>query len=226
MNSVILLSGGKGERMMDLTPKQYLLLAGKPIIMHTLERIDNIEQVNQIILICADEYIYNIKNMQKQYNLKIPITFVRPGLTRQESVYNGLMEVINESVIIHEAVRPFVSEEEFRVLIDESYENVTYGYTIPYTVLKGVEFIEEELNRSELVNIQLPQKFNTNKLLCAHKKAIEEKKIFTEDASLIFHYLGEKIKILYGTSYNIKITEPIDLDISEIIYKDYIVRRK
>lgn len=223
--TVVLLSGGKGSRMQETVPKQYLQLAGKPMIMHLIERFDRIDSIDKIVVVCDPSYNDSILQMAKEYNISKLIEYVNAGATRQESVFNGLKNVNTNSVIIHEAARPFVRTAEFINLINDDSENITLGYDIPFTVLKGHEEIEGLLNRSELVNIQLPQKFNTSDLKRAHEKAISEGNAYTEDASLVYNELNVPIKILKGKSYNLKITEPVDLLFGEIIYKTYISNR-
>ena len=225
MYSVILLSGGRGCRMQESTPKQYLLLCGKPMIMHSIERFDIIDQINEIVIVCDNIYVDNIKQMLHEYNVETPTVFANSGATRQESVYNGLCAATNKNVLIHEAARPFVRVEEFQQIINDESENISYGYNIPYTVLKGNSTVEGILNRSELINVQLPQKFNRDLLLQAHEVARSRGDIYTEDASLLFDIFHTEISIIKGTSYNLKITEPIDLLMGEIIYRTYIINR-
>ena len=226
MFSLIILSGGKGKRMEKDIPKQYLLLAGKPMIMHTIERADKIEDINEIIIVCETEYQQSLDIMMKQYNIRTEVKFAKAGGTRQESVYNGLEMVKNKNVIIHEAARPFVYEEDFKKLIADESPNVMYGYPIPFTVVEGEEKIEGILNRSRLINVQLPQKFETALLKRAHQKALAEGLSFTEDASLVFECEKTEVKVIKGNSHNIKITEPIDLLMGEIIYKEFTAGRK
>lgn len=223
MYSVIILSGGKGSRMAMQLPKQYLLLGGKPIIMHTVERLEFVDEVNEIIIVCENEFVTNLELMMKQYNINKKIVYAPAGKSRQESVYNGIQNVTNNNVIIHEAARPFVLCEEFKKLIEVRSDNVTYGYSIPFTVVKGDNEITSTLDRSELINVQLPQKFKLSTLKRAHDIAQKENKKFTEDSSMVFELCGENVSIIKGSSYNIKITEPIDLHIGEIIYKEYIM---
>ncbi len=226
MYSVIVLSGGKGRRMENKVPKQYLLLAGKPIIMHSLERIDMIPEVGEIVVVCEKDYVPAIEKMVGQYNITTKIVFADAGATRQESVFSGLQKVSNDKVIIHEAARPFAKTEDFLRLINDSAENITLGYSVPYTVVQGRENISGLLERESLVNIQLPQKFKTSTLMRAHNIAHANKKEFTEDAGMVYACTGTEVKIVRGTSQNIKITEPIDLVIGEIIYEEYIKVRR
>ncbi len=223
-HSLLLLSGGIGTRMQQDIPKQHLLLFGRPIIIHTLERVDKIEEIGEIIITCPKQYIEELENMIINYNLNKSIKIIQGGNTRQESVFKGLTEINNNSVIIHEAARPFVKLADFENLINSEYSNISYGLDIPFTVLKKKDdYISENLNRSELVNIQLPQKFNAEELKQAHIKAKEEGTTFTEDASLLLKYSNSKVNIINGSDYNIKITTPVDYKIAEIIYKDYIL---
>ncbi len=227
MYTLVLLAGGKGTRMKKEIPKQFLLLSGKPIIMHTFERIEKIEEIEEIILVCEETYISIIEEYRKNYNLKKKIRYAKPGGTRQESLYNGLKLVNTESVILHESARPFVKISEFKELINCNEKNVTYTYPIQFTVLQANNNkINGILDRSQLVNIQLPQKFETKLLLEAHEKARSEKKQFTEDASVLYYYEKAEIKTLKGSEYNLKITEPLDLIVGEILYKENLIRKE
>lgn len=220
--SFVLLSAGKGMRFGSVTPKQYLLLAGKPIIMHTLERVDQLDDITEIVIVCGKEYVSTIQNFLKQYAIKKEIIFVYGGASRQESVFKGISMAKEENIILHEAARPFVSIEDYKTLIACDKNNVTYSYDIAYTVLKKDKnnTITETLNRAELVNIQLPQKFVKKDLIYCHEQAILEKKSFTEDAGMLVHYLNLPVYCLKGKSYNIKITEHIDLLIGELVYQE------
>ena len=227
MFTFVLLSGGVGSRMHNNIPKQYMLLAGKPMIMHVIEKVDTLEAVEKIVIVCAEEYRSPITLMLDQYGIKKPVVFAPAGVTRQASVLSGLKAVTTEQVMIHEAARPFVKTEEYQMLMDEPAENATIGIDIPFTVIKGHEYVEDLLTRSELVNVQLPQKYRTQLILEAHEQAVAEGKTFTEDASLLHYYRPDvPIKILRGEDYNIKITTRMDMLTGEIIYDEVFRRRK
>ncbi|MFD1037154.1 2-C-methyl-D-erythritol 4-phosphate cytidylyltransferase [Virgibacillus byunsanensis] len=221
--SFILLSGGIGKRMQVNIPKQFLLLAGKPIFIHVLEKVDNIDSIKEIIIPCPTEFISKTQDIINDYGFSTPINCIEGGKSRQESVYNGLLEAEYEHTVIHEAVRPFVSQEEFKTLINAKNESAIFGIDIPFTVLKGKTKVEGNLERNQLVNVQLPHKYNVMKLRYAHECAREDKLNFTEDASLYFHYYESNIQILKGNEYNIKITRQIDRKIAEAIYKESIL---
>ncbi|SFS52141.1 IspD/TarI family cytidylyltransferase [Marininema halotolerans] len=221
--SMILLSGGIGTRMKTTVPKQFLPIGGKPMIVHVLEKIDQIIAVDEIIIPSPQKYIEQTKELIQAHQFSKKINVIPGGSTRQESVMKGLERVSHPNVLIHEAVRPIVQKEEFEELISCETTNATYGTDIPFTVLEGEGWIERTLDRDRLINIQLPQKFDTALLMEAHQRADQEKRDFTEDASLFFHYQKEKVAVLEGTEFNIKITKPIDQKIGEIIYKEYIL---
>lgn len=227
MYTLLLLAGGKGTRMQNEIPKQFLLLAGKPIILHTLEKIEKIEEIEEIVIVCEKQYIKQIDEYRKNYRLNKKVRYADAGKTRQESVYNGLKLVKTKDVVIHEAARPLVTKNEFEKLLLCEERNVTYTYPIPYTVLlMENECISGMLNRDELVNIQLPQKFETSLLIDAHRRADKEEKKFTEDASLLYYYCKEKVRTIKGSQYNLKITEPLDLILAEYLYKENLIRKE
>lgn len=226
MYTLILLSGGTGSRMQNSVPKQYMLLAGKPVIMHILEKVDRIAAIGEIVIVCAPEYQNQIAQTASQYGITKKMVFAPAGKTRQASVLSGLSQVRTEDVIIHEAARPFVKTEDFEELLRCPCRNATFGLDIPFTVLKGHTDVEGILTRSELFNVQLPQKFETRLLLDAHQKAVAEDASFTEDASQVFHYFPKtQIRICAGKDYNVKLTTRIDMLVGEIIYDEVFRRR-
>jgi 2-C-methyl-D-erythritol 4-phosphate cytidylyltransferase len=165
--------------------------------------------------------------MVSQYGIRKPIRYAPAGRTRQESVLSGLSLVTSPDVIIHEAARPFVKVEDFEEIISCPERNATFGLDIPFTVLRGQDHVEGVLTRSELFNVQLPQKFETSVLKEAHGKALADGMAFTEDASLVFHYFpGTIIHICQGRDYNVKLTTRIDMLAGEIIYDEVFRRRK
>lgn len=226
---MVILAGGIGKRMQKSIPKQFLLLGGKPIILHVLEKIEQIDEIEKVVICSPKEHMEEMKRLIFNHNIQKNILCVEGGNSRQESTYIGCKNLEGvDSIIVHEAVRPFVSVKEFKELINCEDENVIFGLDIPFTVLKAKdEYISENLVRDELVNVQLPQKFNTKLLLSAHEQARKDGKIFTEDASLFREYNKDyKVKVIKGSLYNIKITTPVDLVTCEVIYKEFIVGKE
>lgn len=226
MFSAVILAGGAGSRMHQSVPKQFIALAGKPMIMHTLERLERIDEIGEIIVACHPQYKRLLEMHIAAYMLKKSYKIIDGGNTRQHSAYLGVQATANEDIIIHEAARPFVTTREFMALIEDEAENVTYGLDIPFTVsIRTGEMITGLLERDKLVNVQLPQKFKRTPLLAAYQRAEEDGVIFTEDTSLLYQYSGLPVKILKGTPNNVKVTNSMDLSAGETIYKEYIVGR-
>lgn len=223
---MIILAGGIGTRMGQPLPKQFIILAGKPIIAHVLEKVERLSSVDRVVITCPAEFVDKTRELLVHRGLADRFSCIEGGATRQESVRKGLTELEGcTSVIIHEAVRPFVLTEEFQALIDSEYDNAIYGTRIPFTVLSGGEYVEGTMERSKLVNVQLPQKFDMAALSRAHELAAQEGREFTEDASMVFHYETGRVRILEGSEKNIKITDPTDLTIGEAIYSQYVLGR-
>lgn len=223
MVSFVLLAGGKGSRMNRSQPKQFLLLGGRPLLVHTLERVDALCGIDEIIVVADASFHTLIESYVRDYRIKKPLTLALPGETRQGSVYSGLQAAKGEVVLVHEAARPFVTGGEYAALLAHPAKNATFGISLPFTVLEGETEITGLLCREKLVNIQLPQKFDKAALLLAHEKAKQENRLFTEDASLLYYYSGGPVAILPGTEYNVKITHPVDMLLGEVIYREYIL---
>ena len=222
---MVVLAGGIGRRIGRPFPKQFLLLGGKPLIVHVLEKARAIPELERIVITCPEAHLDETKQLLANHRFGARFECIVGGASRQESVYKGLLALEgSDSVVIHEAVRPLVTTEEFRALIASPDENAMYGIPISYTVLRGHEYVEGLLDREELVNVQLPQKFDRQKLLAAHEAARAAGTSFTEDASLFFEHAGERVRILPGSERNVKITVPADIVMAEALYADFIGR--
>ena len=222
---MIVLAGGIGKRIGRPFPKQFLLLGGKPLLVHVLEKARVIADIDRVVITCPEAHLEETRKLIDNHGFDERYVCIVGGTSRQESVYLGLRELDDcESVIIHEAVRPLVTADEFRELIDAEDPNAMFGIPIPFTVLKGHEYVEDLLERDELVNVQLPQKFDRAALAAAHDAARRDGATFTEDASLFHQYADAKVRILPGSERNIKITVPTDIVTAEAIYADVIGR--
>jgi 2-C-methyl-D-erythritol 4-phosphate cytidylyltransferase len=222
---MVVLAGGIGRRIGRPFPKQFLLLGGKPLLIHVLEKARAIPELERIVITCPAAHLDETAELLKNHWMGSRFECILGGGTRQESVYNGLTALEGlDSVVIHEAVRPLVTAAEFKALIDSPDENAMYGIPISFTVLRGHDYVEGLLDREELVNVQLPQKFDRAKLLAAHEAARAEGTQFTEDASLFVHHSGERVRILPGNERNVKITVPADIVMAEALYADFLGR--
>ena len=219
--SAIVVAGGKGIRMGGSTRKQYMLLAGKPIVCHTLDVFDACPGIDEIILVvppddlsvCSEKWLSSLTLHKK-------IHVVAGGVERQDSVYRGIQAVSGrqcEIVVIHDAVRPFICSRMIAACISEARISGACIVGMPAMdtaklVLSGQ--IERTLDRNTIWMAQTPQAFDLNLIRTAHEKAASDRFIGTDDAMLV-ERLGREIRIIPGSRMNIKITTPEDLTLAE-----------
>lgn len=218
----IIVAGGSGTRMNSTLPKQFIPLAGKPLLIHTIQQFSNYSKDLRIILILPATQVdeWNKLCQENQFNLDIQI--VSGGATRFQSVKNGLdaIDEVDGLVAIHDGVRPFIK----KALIEESFRAADkYGSGIATVALKdSIRYVNEGINRAEdrtkFRLIQTPQTFQLDLI----KKAYTTKETpdFTDDASVLEHS-GERVHLIEGSFENIKITTPEDLIIAESILKTF-----
>ena len=225
MNSVVIVSAGRGSRMKADINKQFLKLQNKEVIAHTIDKFYNNENIGEIIVVVREDEAEFFKiNIIEKYGYKnIKIAF--GGSERQDSVYNGL-KMVDENckiVLIHDGARPFVNNETIDSAIESAKENKCVIVGVP--VKDTIKVIDENNNvcdtpdRSTLWSIQTPQVFDYSLIMKAHEKAREDNYYGTDD-SMLMEYFGQKVKVVEGSYNNIKITTPDDLKISEEILRD------
>lgn len=214
----ILLSAGIGSRTGLNYPKQFLSINGKPMLVYSLEILRRCEEIEKIIVTCTQDYLQVYQEYIEKYHIA-DVLCVLGGLTRQESVKIALEHVKTEMVLIHEAARPLISVDFVNSILSVKDE-VAVIPTLPvkFTVIEGGTYIEKELVRSRLHNVQLPQVFKRQILWEAHQKAVEDKYTATEDGMLVFHY-GHKVRLVEGRESNIKVTTMLDIEIVEKLLK-------
>lgn len=216
----LIVAAGSGSRMQSEIPKQFLLLNGKPIYYYSVHAFLESYADIEIILILPQNYSYKEEEIVQYFEQKKTIKIIRGGATRFESVKNGLAQVAEGIVFIHDAVRPFIDKVFLDTLLQEA---IVHGNAIPYTdVVESLRFADAQhnhaLDRQYYKAIQTPQVFQTEIIKKAFNQNYQE--IFTDDASVI-ESIGEKINLVKGLTENIKITKPIDLDFAELLLKNW-----
>ena len=204
--------------------KPYLELAGKPILAYSLMVFQQCSLVNEIVVVVAsgDEQDC-IRNVINLYDIEKAHQVVAGGDTRQESVFNGLRNLPSDTdmVIVHDCARPFVTEEMIRNTLEAAGEwgAATVAIPVKDTIKEADDenFVTKTLDRHKLWTIQTPQTFEYDLLLRAHLYACENNIKVTDDASLIEELENHRVKLVMGSSENIKITTPGDLAIASAI---------
>lgn len=225
MNSVVIVSAGRGSRMKADINKQFLKIGDKEVIAHTIDKFYNNKNIGEIIIVVREDekefFQVNIIDKYGYENIKI----VFGGKERQDSVYNGLKEVGQncEIVLIHDGARPFVTNEIIEKSIEcaKEYKCAIVGVPVKDTIKIVDENNEvcDTPNRSTLWSIQTPQVFDYSLIITAHEKAKYDKYYGTDD-SMLMEYLGYSVKVVEGSYNNIKITTPEDLKIAEEILRE------
>ena len=216
----IILMGGSGERFGNPLPKQFHLLSGKKIYLHTLEAFLSSELFDEILLVTHTESIPFVKQDLASYPDQ-HITLVEGGRTRQESSFRGLRAChpLTRIVVIHDAVRPFVSLNILRDNVEKTLQFHAVDTCIPSTdtlvYSPSHTHIEEIPLRSHYLRGQTPQSFSYSLILEAHKKALEEGWTDQSDDCSLIMKQGFPVHVVTGSEENIKITSEIDLFLAE-----------
>ncbi|MDR0536485.1 MAG: 2-C-methyl-D-erythritol 4-phosphate cytidylyltransferase [Tannerellaceae bacterium] len=218
-NHVIIVGGGKGTRIGNPIPKQFLPLGGKPILMRTIECFYVWNQKVEIILPLPEEYLNYWQELCSKYHFTVPCRICVGGETRFHSVKNGLEQVEEPGfVAVHDAVRPFASVALIEACFAQAWDKDS---AIPVIALKdsireivGCTGTSRTADRSKYAVVQTPQVFHSGILRAAYGQSYNP--LFTDDASVVEIY-GAKIHLVEGEETNIKITTPLDLRIAEAI---------
>lgn len=216
ISSAIIVAAGQGKRMGGQTRKQFLMLEGKEIIAHTIERFEKFYEIKEIILVTGKDDIECVEAMVKSHGWKKIAAVVSGGKERQDSVKCGLQALSEntEIVLIHDGVRPFVTEDMINrsIAAAQKYDGCVLGVPAKDTMKICDEngMVMETPDRSTLWYIQTPQAFRRDLIEKAYKKAEQEGFLGTDDASVAEFY-GAQIKVIQGSYQNIKITTKEDL---------------
>lgn len=221
MNIAVIFAGGTGQRMNSKTkPKQFLEVHGKPILIYTLEKFENNNDVDAIILVCLEKWIEYANTLLNKYGLKKVKSVISGGKTGQESIYKGLEEAKlkygnGNIVLIHDGVRPLIDNELITKCIDVVKKNGTAITVSPATETITIKSDDKKkvasiIEREKCELAKAPQCFWLDEIFDAHNKAIREKKNDFIDSASIMQYYGYPLYTVRGNNENIKITTPID----------------
>jgi len=230
-NIAVVLAGGVGYRFKSDQPKQFAKLAGKPVIIHTLENLHLSELIDQIYVVMNPEFITEFEDMLQNYKIDYVQDIIAGGKDRNESTQNALNYFNSNdfaddtNLFMHDAVRPFVTEGIIQRCNEalESFNAVDTAIPANDTIIQvdDDDNIEEIPTRKYLRQGQTPQCFKLETLTKAYERANEDKDFATtDDCSVVLKYLpNEKIKVVAGNGANIKITEPLDLQLADKLFQ-------
>jgi 2-C-methyl-D-erythritol 4-phosphate cytidylyltransferase len=224
MNVAIIVAAGQGTRMGGERAKQFLELAGIPIIIHTLKAFELCEVIQEIIVVLAAQESASFLSLAGKYSLQKLSKVVPGGITRCESVLHGLQAVravTAEVVAIHDGVRPFITPDEITRTVNAATDHEAAVLVAPISdTIKEVKEgrIVRTLVRSQLRRALTPQCFHYSLLRRAYEHADVMNPDLTDDSVLV-EMLGRNVAIVEGSARNIKITTPEDLAIAEGMIK-------
>ena len=213
----VIVAGGKGQRMGNAIPKQFLPLAGKPVLYHTIKAFKDAFDDIKLVLVLPQDQLSYAQMVLQAFPERIDIAIVTGGETRFHSVQNGLKAVTGNSLIfVHNGVRPLVSADLVQRCFVQAVEK---GSAIPaIAVADSMRIIEGDnsspVDRQNMRSIQTPQTFRSDILLPAFLQGYREQ--FTDEATVVEAY-GEEVYLIEGERGNIKITTPEDMLIAETI---------
>ena len=235
--TAIVLAAGRGNRMGTEVHKQYLLLAGKPIVCYSLQVFQESDIIDEIILVTGEgEEDYCRKNFVETYGITKVSRIVTGGKERFHSVWNGLREIREDGyVFIHDSARPFVDEE----MLLRLYEIVRLdkACVAGMPVKDTIKIVDSECkvkdtpDRSTLWMVQTPQVFETRLVKRAYEMLMQDQEkqaqgesggarrgryTVTDDAGAVEIMLGHPVRMVKGSYKNIKITTPEDLEVGEV----------
>ncbi|MEE3451503.1 MAG: 2-C-methyl-D-erythritol 4-phosphate cytidylyltransferase [Acutalibacteraceae bacterium] len=217
--SAIIAGAGASVRMGGGISKQLLKIGDNTVIEHTVQRFEQCEYIDEIIIVCPPDQESVFQEMFPNH------TVTQGGKTRQESVYNGVCATSNECslIVIHDGARPLVTVNEICSVIEdaEKYGSSTLAVPVKDTI-KAVEngIVIDTPPRERLFAVQTPQVFYKEQYIQAYKTALQNKHDFTDDCQLI-ESIGEKVHITIGNYENIKITTPEDITIARALLHLY-----
>lgn len=219
--AAIIPAGGAGLRMGHALPKQYLMLAGLPILVHTIRALQQSAFIKTIIVVAPADHLEQTRELVRVYGLHLVAKVVSGGQTRQESVWSGLQNVPDniDLVVVHDGVRPLVDPQLVDACVARASVTGAAMLAIPVKdTLKSVagEVVGATIDRRGLWQAQTPQVAKVNLLKQAYGAAAEKGFAGTDEASLL-EQIGVQVSVVTGSAGNIKVTTPDDLVMAEAL---------
>jgi 2-C-methyl-D-erythritol 4-phosphate cytidylyltransferase len=224
MNIAIIAAAGSGNRMASDRPKQFLPLAGIPIIIHTLKAFEQCDTIQEIVVVLPAAHSADFLSLASKFGLRKLARVVPGGTTRAESVMRGLLSIRSataEIVAVHDGVRPFVTPEEIDLTVAAAQQHDAAILVAPaIDTIKQVSdgYVVTTLERNTVRHALTPQCFRYALLRRAYEAADLSDPSITDDSALV-EQLGEPVTVIEGGLRNMKITTQRDLMTAEIIVR-------
>lgn len=231
VNIAMIIAGGSGQRMNQDIPKQFINVNDKPVIVYTLEAFQRHPNIDAIAVVCLEGWQEILKAYAKQFNITKLKWVTIGGQNGQESIYQGIKLIekyckADDMILIHDAIRPMVSQE---IISDCISKCNLYGSAI--TVIPCTEAVlfsgnhidaNSSIDRNTLMRTQTPQAFYLSKLIWAHEEAKKRGIVNSVATCTLIIELGDKVSFSTGSEKNIKLTTTDDIE----IFKALLLSRK
>lgn len=220
MNIAVIFAGGTGQRMNSVSlPKQFLIVHGKPILVHTVSKFQECDQIDKIVIVSLKDYIDYVYDLAKKFDLSKVVSVVAGGTTGQESIYNGLVEAKKfatgnkDIVLVHDGVRPIIDSETIIKNINcvkENGNSITIAKSQETVLIIENDNVQAVEDRSKCFMGRAPQCFYLDDLYNAHLEAKKINKNDFIDSAMLMKHFGHILHTVLGPSNNIKVTTPLD----------------
>lgn len=227
MNIAIIPAAGSGKRLGGQIPKQFLEVAGAPILTHTIRRFIQCDNIGAVVVALSADRLAEFREHHRNVGYGKPVLYVNGGAERSDSILNALEVVAEfnpEIVAVHDAVRPFITTAQISAVIAKASEIGAAILALPATdTIKEVAdgLIQRTIDRRSIWRAQTPQAFRYELLMRANQEARAAglPSALTTDDSLLVERLGLPVAVVEGSPNNIKITTPEDLILAEKLFE-------
>lgn len=229
MNYVVIFAGGVGSRMGSALPKQFLEIDDKPIIAYTIEKFNNSNLVDAIVIVTLSNYVERVKEIVSKHSFKKVVFVTEGGDTAFASQFNGIkfLTSISKSeediVLIHDGVRPLINEELIQKCIEGVKEKGSAITVSPAFETIALVDSDRQINRTvprqDCLIARAPQAFYLEDLYNAHIRAKKDNKVYIDSASMMLDQ-GISLNPIIGPDENIKITTQYDYQIAALLIRD------
>jgi 2-C-methyl-D-erythritol 4-phosphate cytidylyltransferase len=219
--SAIIVAAGSGVRLGRSEPKAFVKIGGRTMLSYSLRVIASISIIKELVIAVPEGFESATRAEVSAAGVRIPVKITCGGAERQDSVRIALELTSSESdmIVVHDAARPLATTEIFEACLEAAAQAGGAIAAIPVAdTLKRVvdSAIVETIARAGLWQAQTPQAFRRDVLIAAHRRAVDQRIVATDDADLV-ERIGTRVEVVEGSTENIKITTPSDLEIAEAI---------
>lgn len=231
MNYALIFAGGQGVRMNGASiPKQFIKVQNKPIIIHTLDIFNKLDEIDGIVVVCIKDWISELERFVDEYGIEKVMSIVPGGETSQLSIYNGLRCMVDDLhlnpqsiVMIHDGVRPLVSPDTVLRNLEVAKQTgcaITVSSCIETVISKDGDDLSI-LNRDSCMLARAPQSFRLSDIISSYEHSIKDNITNFIDSATMVKYYGGSINTVLGNPENIKVTTPIDVCMLKALMDPY-----